>query len=252
MLKTGHQHLKLVTNINCLQHPSSTAMLPMKIGSFYTWENTTSILAMRWKLQNQKCHCLKQYHSKMNEKISKIIKFSISLVLLFQIYFWSTYDNSHSDRHLRQNLTKKSQAVSPATKTNVGVLPVANKIPTVPPTAAKSPVVLPTVKKKAVLLISRYRIQFINIVNGMPNILNTFLLWTVFRGGSSFTGNIFNKQKDLVYYFEPFALYGYGDRKFMNDKTQLINQTLHCNPPLYDTAPRENDLNETFVANDIR
>ena len=112
----------------------------------------------------------------MNEKISKIIKFSISLVLLFQIYFWSTYDNSHSDRHLRQNLTKKSQAVSPATKTNVGVLPVANKIPTVPPTAAKSPVVLPTVKKKAVLLISRYRIQFINIVNGMPNILNTFLL----------------------------------------------------------------------------
>jgi len=38
----------------------------------------------------------------------------------------------------------------------------------------------------------------------------------------------------------------------MNDKTQLINQTLHCNPPLYDTAPRENDLNETFVANDIR
>ena len=107
----------------------------------------------------------------MNEKISKIIKFSISLVLLFQIYFWSTYDNSHSDYHLshvRQNLTKKTQAVSPATKTNVEIPPAANKSPIVPPTAEKSPVVLPTVKKKAVLLISRYRNQFIDIVNGMP------------------------------------------------------------------------------------
>ena len=175
MLKIGHpskichQHILSPTSVTNLGVTLENMIyLYLKLSG---WENRTSILVMRWKLQNQKCHCLKQYHSKMNEKISKIIKFSISLVLLFQIYFWSTYDNSHSDYHLshvRQNLTKKSQAVSPATKTNVEIPPAANKSPIVPPTAEKSPVVLSTVKKKAVLLISRYRNQFIDIVNGMP------------------------------------------------------------------------------------
>jgi len=155
----------------------------------------------------------------MNEKI-KLAKCSIFLVILFQIYLWFTNDYIHT-------------------------LSLADD---------KSPIVLPAVRKKAILLISRYRKQFNNIVvkDDMRNILNIFSLRTVFRGGSSFTGNIFNKQKDLVYYFEPFALYGYGDGKFMNDKTKLINQMLNCNPPLYDTAPRDNNLNETFVADDIR
>ena len=38
----------------------------------------------------------------------------------------------------------------------------------------------------------------------------------------------------------------------MNEKTQMINQTLHCNPPLYENVPRENNFEKNFVANDIR
>ena len=66
------------------------------------------------------------------------------MVLLFQIYFWYTYDHSHTNYHSSH----------------------AKKSPIVPPADQKIPVVLPTVKKKAVLLISRYRNQFIYSVPG--------------------------------------------------------------------------------------
>ena len=112
---------------------------------------------LRIKLQNQKWHCPKQYHTRMKEKISILAKCSVFMVMMFQIYFWSTNEYSHTDplSHARQNFTIKSSSKNPPGN--------RSKSPVVPPDVIKSPKKLPAVKKKAVLLISRYRNQFIMI-----------------------------------------------------------------------------------------
>ena len=114
------------------------------------------ISVLRSKLQNQKWHCLKQYLTRMKEKISILAKCSVFMVMLFQMYLWYTYEYSHTDplSHVRQNLTSKSSKNPPGNR---------SKTPLVPPDDIKSPKNLPAVKKKAVLLISRYRNQFIKI-----------------------------------------------------------------------------------------
>lgn len=68
-------------------------------------------------------------------------------------------------------------------------------------------------KKKAILLMSRY------------------------RGGSSFIGNILNKNKNLVYFFEPLAVYGHGDDRNIEQKVEFLNNTFHGVPPTYQNAP---------------
>ena len=68
-------------------------------------------------------------------------------------------------------------------------------------------------KKKAILLMSRY------------------------RGGSSFIGNIFNKNKNLVYFFEPLAVYGHGDDQNIPEKVSFLNNTFHGMVPTYKNAP---------------
>ena len=119
-------------------------------------------LVLRIKLQNQKWHCPKQYHTRMKEKISILAKCSVFMVMMFQIYFWSTNEYSHTDplSHARQNFTIKSSSKNPPG--NRSKSPVVEE--SGPPDVIKSPKNLPAVKKKAVLLISRYRNQFIMIL----------------------------------------------------------------------------------------
>lgn len=58
-----------------------------------------------------------------------------------------------------------------------------------------------------------------------------------YRGGSSFIGNLFNQNSELVYFFEPLAVYGHGDDKNVDLKVAFLNQTFHGTVPSYHNAP---------------
>jgi hypothetical protein len=71
----------------------------------------------------------------------------------------------------------------------------------------------------------------------------SILLLSRYRGGSSFIGNIFNKNQDLVYFFEPLALYGHGDDKNIEKKVQFLSQIFHGQVPSFKNAPGHEDVN---------
>ena len=69
-----------------------------------------------------------------------------------------------------------------------------------------------------------------------------------YRGGSSFIGNIFNQNRDLLYYFEPLAVYGHGDDEHIDQKVQFLKQTFYGTVPSYSNAP---DAAELETSEDI-
>ena len=54
-----------------------------------------------------------------------------------------------------------------------------------------------------------------------------------YRGGSTLTGEVFNRNPNVLYYFEPMALFGELD--LPNEKIEFLNNTFHCKAPKFDT-----------------
>jgi hypothetical protein len=50
----------------------------------------------------------------------------------------------------------------------------------------------------------------------------SILLMSRYRGGSSFLGNMLNQNKNLVYFFEPLAVYGHGDDQNIHQKVFIF------------------------------
>ena len=59
---------------------------------------------------------------------------------------------------------------------------------------------------------------------------NAYLLITLYRSGSTLTGEMFNRNKDFLYYFEPLAVF--GNNEAPKQKFKMLNETFHCVPPV--------------------
>jgi len=57
------------------------------------------------------------------------------------------------------------------------------------------------------------------------------LLLAGYRGGSTLTGEVFNRNPNVLYYFEPMALF--GEKDVYDEKIKFLNDTFHCGAPTY-------------------
>jgi len=56
-----------------------------------------------------------------------------------------------------------------------------------------------------------------------------YLLVTMYRSGSTLTGEMFNRNPDFLYYFEPLAIFGNNNAPLQ--KMKMLNETFHCKAP---------------------
>ena len=106
------------------------------------------------------------------------------------------------------------------------------------------------------------------IVSSVNKSRNAFLLITLYRSGSTLTGEMFNKNAKFLYYFEPlgkipnqlndhvdchgtvkfenFSKGIFGDENLTEMKVKMLNDSFHCIPPLANqyanVAPKSNPV----------
>jgi len=58
------------------------------------------------------------------------------------------------------------------------------------------------------------------------------LLVTRWRSGSTLAGEMFNRNTDILYYFEPLAVFSNATSEIISSKkVQMLNETFDCIPP---------------------
>ena len=80
-------------------------------------------------------------------------------------------------------------------------------------------------------IVLRSEIQNVRELAGGPQ-RKAILILAGYRGGSTLTGEVFNRNPNVLYFFEPMALFGELD--LPNEKLEFLNNTFHCQAPRYD------------------
>jgi len=79
---------------------------------------------------------------------------------------------------------------------------------------------------------------------------NAYLLVTLYRSGSTLTGEMFNRNSDFLYFFEPLAVF--GNNEAPKQKFKMLNETFHCVPPAAKDYEKFAPKQEGVVANCLR
>ena len=79
---------------------------------------------------------------------------------------------------------------------------------------------------------------------------NAYLLITLYRFGSTLTGEMFNRNPDFLYFFEPLAIFGNNDAP--KQKFKMLNETFHCVPPAAKDYEKFAPKSETTTSNCLK